>query len=65
MRTKPIHRTSETYTIAADGKSITCLRCHQTSYHPADVDQRFCANCGRWHGDEEPTTSIELVIDAS
>jgi len=33
------------FTIAADGKSITCLACRQTSYNPNDVAQRYCGNC--------------------
>ena len=35
----------ERYTIAPDGRSITCRTCGLTSYNPNDVAQRFCGNC--------------------
>jgi ribosomal protein L37E len=35
-----------------DGRrSITCLRCHRTSYTPADVDERYCGHCKVFHED--------------
>jgi hypothetical protein len=37
-----------TYSIAADGKSITFQPCGLTSYNPIDVEQRYCARCDRW-----------------
>jgi ribosomal protein L37E len=39
------------YTIAADNRSITCHRCGKTSYNLNDVQQRYCANCKRFHDD--------------
>jgi len=39
------------YTIADDGKSITCLRCGLTSYHPEDVRQHYCGHCHVFHDD--------------
>jgi hypothetical protein len=38
-----------TYRIAADGKSITCLRCGLTSWHSEDVRQVYCGNCHIFH----------------
>jgi len=38
-----------TYTISADGKSITCRRCGMTSYHPMDVSALFCGQCRMFH----------------
>jgi hypothetical protein len=38
-----------TYTISADGKSITCLRCKRTSHHPKDVERRYCGACHAFH----------------
>jgi hypothetical protein len=40
---------ARTYRISADGKSITCLRCGLTSWHPEDVRQVFCGNCHIFH----------------
>lgn len=28
---------------------IKCLRCGRTSWHPKDVEHRYCAHCGRFH----------------
>jgi hypothetical protein len=36
---------SPSYAISADGKSITCLVCTMTSFHPVDVRERFCSRC--------------------
>jgi hypothetical protein len=38
-----------TYTISADGKSITCHRCTMTSWHPMDVHHRYCQECRMFH----------------
>lgn len=38
-----------TYTIAADGKSITCLRCKRTSHSLKDVEHKFCGSCNVFH----------------
>ena len=29
-----------------DAASITCPKCGRESWHPMDVEQRFCAACG-------------------
>lgn len=39
----------KTYSIAADGASITCLLCGKTSHHPGDVANRYCAACRVFH----------------
>ena len=33
------------YEIIDDGKAIKCLKCNMTSYHPKDVEHRWCGNC--------------------
>lgn len=43
-----------TFTIAEDGKSITCLRCNKTSYNSNDVDKHYCGWCGVYHDDIWP-----------
>ena len=42
---------NSTYTIAADGKSITCHWCGRTSCHPKDVEHLFCPCCCVFHGE--------------
>jgi len=36
-----------------DGKAeaIKCLRCNMVSYHPKDVEHRYCGNCHVFHDD--------------
>lgn len=45
---------THTFTISADGKSITCLRCKRTSYNPNDVENHFCGHCHAFHDDIWP-----------
>ncbi len=37
--------------------TITCLRCHMTSWHPQDVQHLYCGNCHEYHIEkiESPT----------
>lgn len=28
---------------------IRCLKCGMTSYHPKDIEYRYCAKCGEYH----------------
>ena len=28
--------------------SVTCPRCHRTSYHPKDIEQGYCGACHDW-----------------
>lgn len=44
----------DTYTISADGKTITCKRCGLTSHHPMDVERKFCGACKVFHDDIWP-----------
>lgn len=37
------------YTIAGDGRSITCRRCGRTSHNPSDVLHRYCGSCHVFH----------------
>jgi hypothetical protein len=51
-----------TYTIKidADGRRrIICLRCGLSSDNPNDLEQRYCGNCHRFHGDE-PLEPVKL-----
>jgi len=41
----------ERYTIAPDGRSITCRTCGLTSYNPNDVAQQYCGRCHVFHDD--------------
>lgn len=45
-----------TYRIVRGAKSgtvgIECLRCGMTSYHPTDVQERYCGNCHVFHETE-------------
>jgi hypothetical protein len=43
-----------TFEISADGKSITCLRCKNTSFHPKDVEHHYCGACNVSHDDIWP-----------
>lgn len=29
--------------------SITCPKCGRTSYHPKDIEERYCGFCHEWH----------------
>ncbi len=44
----------KTYTLTADGKSITCLRCKKTSKHPEHVKNHWCPWCHAAHDDLVP-----------
>ncbi len=44
----------KTFTIAADGKSITCLHCKQTSDNPRHVEIHLCPFCHVIHDDIVP-----------
>jgi hypothetical protein len=44
--------TSLSYEVVDDGRGIHCLRCGRTSYHPADVRERYCGACHTFHIDE-------------
>jgi hypothetical protein len=36
------------YSVADDGKSITFQPCGHKSYHPKDVEHRYCSRCHRF-----------------
>jgi hypothetical protein len=38
-----------TFTVAADGKSITCHKCGKTSHNANDVVFHYCGRCNFWH----------------
>jgi hypothetical protein len=43
----------KTYTVSEQetGKTITCHVCNFTSYHPKDVEYKYCARCKKFHYD--------------
>jgi len=43
-----------TYTVAPDGKSITCHTCGLTSYNLNDVAQRYCGACKLFLEPQDP-----------
>jgi hypothetical protein len=45
---------NKTYKILSDdfGLAIKCLLCGLRSYHPSDVEQRYCAQCHVFHEDQ-------------
>jgi ribosomal protein S27AE len=49
----PCHNTVDysPYTIAENGRSITCHRCGRTSYSQGDVDNLYCGKCKIFHED--------------
>lgn len=44
----------KTYVISEDGRSIQCLGCGFTSYHPMDVKEKYCGHCHVFHEDIWP-----------
>lgn len=42
------------FTIANNGKSITCHRCGKTSFHLEDVRNRYCGHCHVFNDYEKP-----------
>lgn len=51
------------YEVAPDGKSITFAPCMVTSYHPKDVEHRYCAFCGRFFQPAPSNAPVVLSID--
>ena len=37
------------FVILDGGKAIKCMTCGMTSYHPKDVEHRYCGNCNKFH----------------
>jgi hypothetical protein len=35
--------------VLGNGSSITCPECGWTSYHPGDIDARYCGHCHQTH----------------
>lgn len=44
----------DTFTVAEDGKSITCKRCGKTSFNMNDVEHHYCGYCHVCHDDLWP-----------
>lgn len=49
----PTSERGRTYVVRVTplGECIQCLRCGMASFHPGDVDNRYCASCKQWHDD--------------
>jgi len=56
-------RRSNNYTIASDGRAITCHRCGRTSFNANDVAQRYCGHCHMFHDDETVDEAREAKAD--
>jgi hypothetical protein len=41
----------KTYVLVNNGKAIVCTRCGMTSYHLADVENKYCSHCKKFHAD--------------
>jgi hypothetical protein len=39
----------KTYLLVQGGTAILCLRCGHRSYHPDDINQRYCGYCHQFH----------------
>ena len=44
-------KSDKTFEIVEDGRAIKCLLCGRTSWHPKDVEHRYCGNCEVFHDD--------------
>jgi hypothetical protein len=40
------------YEITAAGKAIRCLICGAISYHPKDIEERYCGRCHIFHDEK-------------
>jgi hypothetical protein len=49
------------YALSADRKAITCLKCGATSYHPGDINNRYCARCHVFHEDIERCQEFDCI----
>ena len=38
-----------TYQIVDSGKAIKCLICNMTSWHPQDIENKYCGKCHKFH----------------
>lgn len=41
-----------------DTRSITCLHCGLTSYHPQDMENKYCGKCHIFHDDIWPPSRV-------
>jgi ribosomal protein L37E len=35
--------------VARESPSIVCPRCNKRSFHPKDIEERYCGFCHNWH----------------
>jgi len=55
----------KTYEILNEGRSIMCLRCGLVSYHPKDVEEKYCGNCHIFHQIEEQLDKLRVFREAA
>lgn len=46
-----------TYLLVDNGRAIKCRICQQVSWSPADIAQKYCGYCHRFH-DEQVHTGV-------
>lgn len=44
-----------------DPPSITCPVCEMTSYHPKDIEYRYCGKCHQFHDLMDGTVSVDQM----
>ena len=44
------------------GDSITCPKCHMTSYNPNDIEWGFCGNCHGYTSPVDPVATARRVL---
>lgn len=56
-REAPVIPRPATYSILHEGKAIRCDVCKCVSWHPQDVEHRYCASCKAFHDEgSDPST---------
>ncbi len=50
-----------TYRIGDGGRWIQCLDCGRISFHPSDVQHRYCGYCNQFHDDKEMVANAERI----
>jgi ribosomal protein L37E len=50
------------YQLVHNGQGIQCLRCLHISYHPRDIEERYCGYCHRFHDYKLPSTVATATL---
>lgn len=43
-------------------KGIRCLKCKRTSFHPKDIENKYCGNCHIFYDKEYVPTRIDVTL---